>query len=228
MLQWLRRVKSKKSFRIVAILGITILSVGLVGSFAIWSVPNLSLSRADEKAAVDPSVQYEQMEKRIAELEKSLSDKKDNPELLEKLGNAYYDLGFQMFMDGADADTALAKLNAALDNYGAALEADPENVSIMLQAASTATSIGSVDRAESLYKQALEVDPDSPETKMYYGHFLLYGKNDFKSAREQWQEALQLNPDSETKQNLEALIEQANQLEEAQKEAEDKQEEDNN
>ncbi|HHX94598.1 MAG TPA: tetratricopeptide repeat protein [Clostridia bacterium] len=220
MLQWLRRVKSKRSFRILAMIGVAILSVGLIGSFAIWSIPQFSSSsQANNQTPVDPSVQYEEMENRISELEASLSENKEDPKVLEKLGNAYYDLGFQMFMDGADSALALAKLNSALENYEAALELDPENVPLMLQAASTAASIGNTEKGEELYKQAVELEPDSAEAKMYYGNFLLYAKSDFQGAREQLEKALELNPEEDIKSSIDALLEQADQLEAAQKEA---------
>ena len=220
MLQWLRRVKSKRSFRILAMIGVAILSVGLVGSFAIWSIPQFSSSsQANNQTPVDSSVQYEEMENRISELEASLSENKEDPKVLEKLGNAYYDLGFQMFMDGADSALALEKLNSALENYEAALELDPENVPLIIQAASTAASIGNTEKGEELYKQAVELEPDSAEAKMYYGNFLLYAKSDFLGAREQLEKALELNPEEDIKSSIDALLEQADQLEAAKKEA---------
>ena len=68
MLQWLRRVKSKRSFRILAMIGVTILSVGLIGSFVIWSILQFSHPQANNQTPVDPSVS-EEMENRISELE---------------------------------------------------------------------------------------------------------------------------------------------------------------
>lgn len=222
MLQWLRKIKSKKSFRILTIIGILVLSVGLIGSYAIWSAPNISSSKADDNAPLDPSVQYQQAEATIADLEKSKSENKDDPEILEKLGNAYYDLGFQMFMDGGDSDTVFSKLSSALENYEAALKLDPENVPLMLQAASTATGVQNVERAEALYKKALEIEPDSASNKMAYGNFLLYVKSDYEGAKSQFQEGLKLNPDEQTKTSLEGLLDQVDQLEKQAKEAADK------
>jgi len=222
MLQWLRKIKSKKSFRIFTIIGIAVLSMGLIGSYAIWSAPNISSSKAEDDAPLDPSVQYQEAETKIAELEKSKAENKDDPEILEKLGNAYYDLGFQMFMDGGDSDTVFSKLSSALENYEAALKLDPENVPLMLQAASTATGVQNFERAEALYKKALEVEPDSASNKMAYGNFLLYVKSDFEGAKKQFQEGLKLNPDEQTKTSLEGLLDQVDQLEKQAKEATDK------
>lgn len=218
MLQWIRRSRTKKHFKIFMIIGIAVLSLGLIGSYAIWSIPRFSSSSGTgEQTPADPTVEYQQMEERIAELEKSLSQKKDDPALLEKLGNAYYDLGFQMFMDGTDSKAAQENMNAALKNYEAVLKLKPDNIPVVLQAAYTASIVGNISKAEELYQKALSLDAGSIEVKLNYGHFLLYGKNDFDGARKQWNEALKLNPDAETKKNIESLIEQANQLQEYQK-----------
>lgn len=222
MLQWLRRVKSKKGFRLAIIIGVAILSVGLVGSYAIWSAPNFSSSQADAGTPIDPTVQYQQAENEIAELEQSKDENKENPKYLEKLGNAYYDLGFQMFMDGGDSDTVYAKLAAALENYEAALELDAENVSLMLQAASTATGVGNLERAEALYTKVVELEPDSASNRLSYGNYLLYVKGDYEGAREQLQDGLKLDPDEEIKTSLEGLLKQVDELEKQQKEAADK------
>lgn len=219
MLQWLRRIKTKKGFRVVTTIFIAVLSVGLVGSFAIWAVPNLPITSAQSKGNNDPSVQYQQFEEQIAELEKSKEANKDDPEFLEKLGNAYYDYGFQMFMEGGNSEGVLAKLKAALENYEAALKLAPEDVELILQAATTATGVGDVERAEALYKEALKVEPDSPHNKLLYGNFLLYVKGDYDGSRQQLQEGLKLDPDEDTKSNLEGLLEQVDSLEKSQKEA---------
>lgn len=218
MLQWLRRVKSKKGFRIFVIIGIAVLSVGLVGSFAIWSLPNFSsASKAQDNTPADPSVQYKELEDSIAQLEKSAAEKQDDPEFLEKLGNAYYDLGFQMFMDGGDSAAISAKLTSALENYEAAMKLKPKDVPLMLQAASTATGVGKVDRADALYKKAMEIQPDSAANKLSYANFLLYVKSDFQGAKQQLQEAAKLNPDEQTKTGIESMLDQVDQLEKAQK-----------
>ena len=52
-----------------------------------------------------------------------------------------------------------------------------------------------------------------------YGNFLLYAKSDFQGAREQLEKALELNPEEDIKSSIDALLEQADQLEAAQKEA---------
>lgn len=222
MLQWLRRIKSKKSFRVFLVIGIAVLSVGLVGSFAIWSLPNLSSSQANDKSPTDSSEQYQQLEEQIAQLEKSVAEKKNDPKLLEKLGNAYYDLGYQMFMDKGDAKTVAANLDSALKNYEAALELDPDNVPLILQAASTATGVADTDKAEAFYKKALAIEPNAPENRLAYANFLLYVSNDYDGAKKELQTALTLKPDKDTKLGIEAMLEQVDQLEKSQNKAESK------
>lgn len=219
MLQWIRRAKNKKRFRTLMIIGIVVLSFGLVGSYAIWSVPRFNSSQAGSSAPADSTADYEQMEKRIAEIEQSVAQKKDDPELLENLANAYYDLGFQMFTDGSDAKKAQENLNSALLNYEAVLKITPDNIPVTLQAAYTSWINGNVEKAEGFYKKALGIDPKAVDTKISYGQFLLYGKNDFEGAKKQWQEALSLNPDADTKTNLQGLMDQADQLKDYQEKA---------
>ena len=219
MLQWLRRIKSKKGFRFFTIIGVAVLIVGLIGSYAIWSAPSFSSPQAGG-STVDP-IQYQQAEKQIAELEEGKEENKDDPRYLEKLGNAYYDLGYQMFMDKGDPDTVFAKLTAALENYEAALELDPENVALMLQAASTATGVGNLEKAEALYKKTVELEPDSASNRLSYGNYLLYVKGDYDEAKVQLQEGLKLNPDEDTKTGLEGLLEQVDELKKLKKEAAD-------
>jgi len=222
MLQWIRRARTKKKFRTIAIIGIAVLSFGLIGSYAWWSVPKSS-SRGGSEEAIDPSVEYKQMEEYISELEKSLAEKPDDPELLEKVGNAYYDLGYRMLVEGADAAQGQNKLNEALKKYEEVLEITPNNIPLILQAAYTASIVGNVEKGEALYQKALSLDAKSIEAKSYYGQFLLYSKNDYEGARKQWQEALALNPDEGTKKSLESLIENSKQLEEFQKKQEESQ-----
>lgn len=228
MLQWIRRIRTKKGFRFAAAIFIAILSVGLVGSFAIWAVPNLPSSSAQNTETGTSEVQYQQLEETIAELEASKEANQEDPALLEKLGNAYYDYAFQLFMNGGDSEKALTNFQAANDNYEAALALNPENVELMLQTATAATYTGDMERAEALYQEAVKVEPDSPTNRLLYGYFLLYVKSDFDGARGELQEGLKLNPDAATKENLEGLLEQVDTVEKSQQEAAGKEQDQDN
>jgi len=221
MLQFLRRARYDKKFRILLIIGTVFLAVGLVGSFALWSLPTAPQPRASTEDQANQPRDYSYLEEEIKSNQQALEESPDDPKLLTKLANAYYDLGVNQMMDGIDIEAATGNLKKALANYESALENTPDDVELHLQAAAAAFYSMETDKAEEHYKQALGVDPSSIEARIDYGKFLLYGRSDFAGAKQQWRDAIALEPAPAVKETLEALIEQAEQIEEYQQQAEE-------
>jgi len=221
MLSSIRKARTKKNIRLALIIMTVVLGIGLVGSFAIWSLPAPTQPKSGEKAEQDSAQEYEGLMKNIKGYKEMLKDNPDNVEVLKKLGNAYYDLGVRKLMEGQDIETAVDSLKQSLAAYERALELKPGDIELEIQAATAAFYTGDKEDAETHFRKALEIDPESVEARISYGQFLLYGKNDFKGAREQWQQAMDYAPDEATKQTLQALIKQAEELEQLQKQGEE-------
>ncbi|NLK00831.1 MAG: hypothetical protein GX318_06300 [Clostridia bacterium] len=220
MLRKLRRARSKKGMRYFLIALTVVLSVGLVGSFALMSMPSFQPEIGDNLQGTNEGY-YERLEKDIEEYKEILEESPEELEILEKLGNAQYDLGIGKLMEGDNVDRALDNIKEALDSYEKALSIDPDNLELTIQTAVTAFYAGEKDRAETNYSKALKLDPESVEAKLSYGQFLLYGESDIAGAKKQWKEALALAADDATKETLEAYIQQADQMEKLQTEEDD-------
>ncbi|NLO88988.1 MAG: hypothetical protein GX088_01435 [Clostridia bacterium] len=216
MLNNIRNLYKKKNFRIGLIVLTVVLCLGLVGSYFAF-IPDLLLSRGNRGGEgtqdMDYDFEYENLENRIKEYEAKLKEKPEDVETLWNLGNAYYDLGVRKLVEGQEVSEGTESLKKSLETYEKAVEIDPDDAKILAQAAGAAYYVGDMEKAEKYYKEALNLDPESVDTRINYGQYLLYGKNDLAGAKAQWQQALSRAKDETTKQALEAMLEQVEELE---------------
>ena len=212
MLSHIRRGRRKKSIRMLLIIMTVVLSIGLIGSFAIMSAP----SGSPQEGQPGTAASFDDLEERIDQYERAVDENPEDAENYINLGDAYYDFGVSKAQQGEDPEIVMESLKEALVNYEEALETRPDDLTLNLRVASTAFYTGEIDKAETYYERALDLEPEYPElldVKVNYGQFLLYGKNDFEGAKEQWQEAIELTSDDEIEQAIESLIEEAEELE---------------
>lgn len=122
---------------------------------------------------------------------KQMADKKAGP-LLEKLKSdpANSDLLNQV----GNIYEATHQFKTAAGYYDKALQADPKNVAIRTQLASSLYYDGDVDGALSQLKKALEYDPKDANSLFNFGMIKWQGKQDSKGAIAAWQQLLKSNP----------------------------------
>lgn len=82
----------------------------------------------------------------------------------------------------------------AASYYGKAVQADPKNVPLRTQLASSLYRSGDVDGALEQLNQALRYDPKDANCLFNLGRILLQGKGDAKGAMAAWQRLLKSNP----------------------------------
>jgi len=218
MLNLIRRLYTKKNFRIGLIILTVVLCLGLVGTYFAY-LPVLLFSKGNaegEGAHADYDYEYENLENRIKEYEAQLKEKPEDVEILWNLGNAYYDLGIRKLVEGKEISEGTDSLKKSLEIYEKAVKIKPDDAKIWGQAAGAAYYVGDMEKAEKYYREALSLDPESIDMRINYGQFLLYGKNDMAGAKAQWQKALSRAKDESTKQALEAMLEQVEELEKQQ------------
>ena len=96
------------------------------------------------------------------------------------------------------------------------LAIDPKNVNARVDLASCLYYTGDVDGAIAQLNKALTYDPKHPGALMNLGIIKIQSKHDAPGAIADWQKLLKLNPDFPQKENVERMIEQAQQSSKAQ------------
>jgi cytochrome c-type biogenesis protein CcmH/NrfG len=131
-----------------------------------------------------------QAEPLLAELKSSPND----PQLLYKVGNIYYDT--QQFPE-------------AIQYYQKALAANPDAVDVRTDMATAYFYTGETDRALAEINEVLKKDPKHANALFNQGMYLWKGKMDIKSAVASWKKLLETNPNYEHRDQVEAFIAQA-------------------
>ena len=126
-------------------------------------------------------------------LEQAKSNPND-PSLLGKIGNIYYDV--------QDYPTAIAY-------YQRALKAQPSNADVRTDLATAYWYTGNPDSAIQEFNKALSYQPNKANTLFNLGVVQWQGKMDIKSAVATWQKLLATNPNYENKEKVQQLIAEA-------------------
>ena len=147
-------------------------------------------------AATQPTP--EQMKKmgdvQAAPLLERLKSNPNDPDLLAKIGNIYYDT--QQFP-------------AAIDFYRRSLALQPSNASIRTDLATAQWYSGNVEAALTEFNKALTYEPANANTLFNLGIVQWQGKMDINGAVATWQRLLDTNPNYENKQKVQELMAQA-------------------
>ena len=98
-----------------------------------------------------------------------------NPDLLNAIGNIYYDA---------------QQYPSAVDYYGRSLTAKPSDVSVRTDMATAYWYMGNADTAIAEFNKALSYAPTSPNTLFNRGLVKWQGKKDFDGAMADWKKRL--------------------------------------
>lgn len=193
--------KYRRAARIPLIIMVVMISVSLVGSYIIWQSPSVSNPVGGNQTSLPESLRNN-----IRLYQQALKTNPEDVNLLIALGNSQYDLGAYYF-DIQDFEEGKSFFKAAVSSYQKALEKVPENINVRVDLATAAFYCQEYDLAEKHFKKALEQNPRFLNARLNYGIFLLNARNDREGAIQQWQAALETNPDEQTAAYLKSLIE---------------------
>jgi tetratricopeptide (TPR) repeat protein len=186
------------------------LAVGLAGG---WLIRGLKISNdADSVAAASAMVpakadagtttqipsptRLKEMAKAQAEpmLDK-LKANPDDPDLLTRIGNLYYDA---------------QQYSIAVDYYGRALKAKPVDAAVRTDMATAYWYMGDADTAIAQFNKSLAYEPNKPNTLFNLGLVKMRGKKDKAGAISDWQKLLAANPNYGEKDKVLRMIADAN------------------
>jgi tetratricopeptide (TPR) repeat protein len=115
----------------------------------------------------------------------------NNPDLLNAIGNIYYDA---------------QQYSASVDFYGRSLTAKPADVSVRTDMATAYWYMGNADRAIAEFDKALSYAPTSPNTLFNRGLVKWQGKKDLAGAMADWKKLLAANPNYEGRAKVEQTM----------------------
>lgn len=125
-----------------------------------------------------------------------LQQRPNDPDLLAKIGNLYYDS--QAFPQ-------------AIDYYKKALVFRPSDADVRTDMGTAMFYSGDADGALKEFQTSLSYNPTHNGTLFNRGVVLWQGKGDAKDAIASWQQLLKVNPNYPDRAKVEAMIEQAKQ-----------------
>jgi len=199
-------VKEHRFFAWVLVVLIIIAMVASGGSmfFSGSSVPPANTNTSTK--ATDPVADYQAMKARIEAMVKQAKVDPGNVPLQTALGNEYYNAGMAA---GSLAPTeAQAHFKKAVEAYQNVLKTN-KDPNVMVDMATAAFKSGDNDLAEKSFNEALAIKPDFINALINYGIFLSEAKQDWAGALTQWQKALPLAQNSTDKEQIQAMISQA-------------------
>ncbi len=114
----------------------------------------------------------QQLNNRIAGLERMLAVKPDNVGALIQLGNDYFDAG---------------RHQDAISTYEKVLKIDPRNASVIVDMGISYRKLGKPDESIKAFKKALEIDPDNPMALFNLGIVYRDDLNQPREALKAWE-----------------------------------------
>jgi len=141
-----------------------------------------------------PAQMLKMAETQAAALIEKLKSDPANAELLQNIGNIYYDA--QQFP-------------TAIDYYQRALKVEPKNAGVRTDMATAYWYTGNADTAIAEFQKSLSYEPNKPNTLFNLGIVQWQGKMDIDKAVATWQKLLDTNPNYEGKDKVLELMAQA-------------------
>ena len=129
-----------------------------------------------------------------APLLETLKSDPNNPGLLTRIGNIYYDV---------------KQYPTAIDYYERSLKIQPANAAVRTDMATAYWYTGNADTALAEFNKALTYEPNKANTLFNIGIVKWQSKNDAAGAIAVWQKLLDTNPNYEARDKVQQLIEQA-------------------
>jgi len=221
VIQKIRRGKNK--MRLPLIIMVVMLAVGLVGSFAIWSSPNVNTTPGNEIA---PEEQIKNLQVSIDSLEKELAEKPKDFSIIKSLADARSQQA-GLYAQVNDKKKSEEVFKQGLENYLSALDYAPEDLNekgradIMVQAAFCASNSNQGSVAGTLYQEAVKLVPEDFNVRYNYVLFLGFYQQNIPAAKEELARYKALfNEGDERIAQADQLLEIINALEQAAKEQE--------
>jgi cytochrome c-type biogenesis protein CcmH/NrfG len=181
------------------VLSVICLLVGLAGGWFIRGSQGSSAAptQSGVAAAAQDASAAEQMkqaaQKQAAPLLGQLQANPDNPDLLAKIGNLYYDA--QQFP-------------AAIEYYQRSLKIKPADAAVRTDMATAYWYAGDADTAITEFHHALTDEPNKPNALFNLGVVQWQGKMDVQGALATWQKLLDTNPTYEGRDKIVELMAQ--------------------
>lgn len=199
----------KKTQRIYAGVLAVIVSIAMVGAgiFGLFfNRDQLSAGSNASTAAFNAAAEYQDQKQRIEAMAQQAKIDPENIFLQKALGKEYFNAGITaQAVAPAEAQGNFERAVEILQNV---IKTEKDE-NIMLVLASAAYLSANHELAENSYKELLEIKPDSLHGIINYGIFLSQAKQDWAGALNQWQRALTLAQDDSDKQQIQAMITQA-------------------
>jgi tetratricopeptide (TPR) repeat protein len=156
------------------------------------AIPNQVAAAQASLPAPPPLQQLQQTaETEAAPLLAQLKTDPNNANLLENVGDIYYDA---------------QQYPAAIEYYQRALNVQPSNTSVRTDMATAVWYTGNADGAITEFKKSLTYEPTKANTLFNLGIVLWQGKHDSAGAIAAWQKLLAANPNYENKEKVQQLI----------------------
>jgi tetratricopeptide (TPR) repeat protein len=134
------------------------------------------------------------LEEQAAPLLLELKRDPNNPDLMAKLGNLYYDAH---------------QYQPAIAYYGRALQLQSKNASVRTDMGTAYWYLGDADRAIAEFRTVLQSEPAKADTLFNLGIVQWQGKADVPAAVATWQKLLDTNPTYENRDKVKSLIAEA-------------------
>jgi len=199
---------NKRSQRIFAGVLAVLVSIAMVGSAFIGYFIGGDTPAANSGAynTANAEAEYQDQKLRIDAMVQQAKADPENVQLQTALGNEYYDAAMKAQVV---APTEMQEnFKKAVEAYQKVLKIN-KDPNIMVDMATSAFYSGDYDLAEKSYNEALVIKPDFINALINYGIFLSQAKKDWAGALNQWQKALPLVQNSSDKEQIQAMISQA-------------------
>lgn len=195
----------KKTQRIYATILTVLISIAMIGSgfigyFYGGSVPPTNLNTPNATA------DYQARKARIEAMVQQAKVDPGNVPLQTSLGNEYYDAG--VAAEQVAPTESKENYQRAVEAYQNILKTN-KDPNVMVDMATAAFKSGDNDLADKSYKEALALKPDFYNGLVNHGVFLANIKQDLPGAVIQWEKAEKIASNSTEKDNVKALLSQA-------------------
>lgn len=200
---------NKKSQRIFAGILAVLVSIAMVGSGLLvffFSGDDPLTGTGTSKQTANATAEYQAQKLRIDAMVQQAKLDPENVPLQTALGNEYYNAGVAS-QTVAPAETQ-ENFSKAVEAYQIVLKTN-KDPNVMVDMATSAFYSGNIDLADKSFKEALVIKPDFINALINYGIFLSDAKQDWAGALNQWQKALPLAQKSSDKEQIQAMISQA-------------------
>jgi tetratricopeptide (TPR) repeat protein len=188
------------------------LSVGLIGSFIMWSLPTETSNSTGGQTSNSPEADpVHVLQQQVKDNQQALRGKPEDSVLLKQLADTFFQLGYLYLFEQQKANEGIQQFQAAAQAYQQALKLEPQSDEMNLSLAMAAFYSGQKELAENSFQQTLKINPKNAQAYFNYGLFLAEEKRDYQQAVKQWQITEKLAAGSSLGEKAAELIQQATQ-----------------